>query len=247
MSEYIDIKNENGVLKICLNRADKKNALDVGMYQTLADTLKSSNEDSSVRSIYLYGDGPDFCSGNDLKDFLQNKPEDDNAPVFQFMHALADAKKPIVAAAGGLAIGIGTTMLLHCDFIYADHNTRFKMPFVQLGVCAEAGSSLLIPALFGYQKASDLLLCGDFFSAEDAKNAGFVNEIVEPEKLQQTALARAEMLAKLPPNALVATKGLMKQSMNDQVKQAIKDEAEQFRQLLNSEEAQQIIASFFKR
>jgi len=247
MSEYIDLKHDNNILHLCLNRQDKKNALDLGMYQALADALIDADKNPDVRVVYIYGAGDAFCSGNDLSDFLKNPPKDLNAPVFQFMNAIANAKKPIVAAVSGLAVGIGTTMLLHFDLIYADDTAKFILPFVQLGVCAEAGSSLLLPMLFGRQKAAELLLCGEPFSAQDAKDAGFVNQIVKTEDLQETALARAEMLAKQPPNALIETKRLTKEPIKAQVAEAIREESEQFLKLLQQEESKKIMSAFFKR
>lgn len=247
MSQYIETKSNEGVLQIILNRPDKKNALDTEMYQTLADTFKQADKNPDVRVIYLSSSSDAFCSGNDLKDFLENAPADMDAPVFQFMQAIANAQKPIVAAVTGLAVGIGTTMLLHCDLVYADETTKFMLPFVQLGVCAEAGSSLLLPMLFGRQKAAEILLAGESFSAQDAKTAGFVSQVLESGLLHDIALEKVNKLARQPSNALMATKRLMREPVRDQIEKAIRTESAEFIKLLNQEDAKQIMSGFFNR
>lgn len=247
MSECIDISQDDGILSLRLNRPDKKNAIDIGMYQTLADTLKAADLNPDIRIVYISGAGDAFCAGNDLNDFLKNRPKDQSAPVFQFVTAIANFEKPIVAAVSGLAVGIGTTLLLHCDLVYADDTAKFILPFVQLGVCPELGSSLLLPLLCGKQRASEILLCGEPITVQDAKSMGFVNQIAERESLHSTALARAEMMAKLPSNALMASKRLIRQSLKAQLDQAIHDESEEFLRLLDEDECKDILAGFFKR
>lgn len=247
MSQFIDTTIREGVLHVTLNRPDKKNALDAGMYQALADTLTDADKNSSVRAIYLSSSSDAFCSGNDLNDFLEDPPGDITAPVFQFIQAIAYAEKPIVAAVSGLAVGIGTTMLLHCDLVYADETARFMTPFVQLGVCAEAGSSLLLPRLLGQQKAAEVLLCGESFDATQAKDAGFVSQIFDSENLQNQALEKANLLAGQPVDALISTKRLIRAPLKEQLEQAIRAESAEFMRLLNEEDSQRIMSSFFER
>lgn len=247
MSDYIDINIKEGVLCITLNRPDKKNALDTQMYQALADAFTDADKNPDVRVAYLTSSSDAFCSGNDLQDFLENPPADMNAPVFQFIQAIANAKKPVIAAVSGLAVGIGTTMLLHCDLVYADETARFMLPFVQLGVCAEAGSSLLLPRLFGYQRAAELLLAGESFGAQEAQQSGLVSRTLASDSLQEYAWQKAQMMVKQPCNALMATKRLMKNPLEGQIDKAIRQESEEFIKLLNEDEARQIMRSFFKR
>ena len=247
MSEYIDIRHDRHILQLCLNRPDKKNALDLEMYQTLADTLNDADKNREIRVIYISGVGDDFCSGNDLNDFLQNAPKGLDAPVFQFIEAMANAQKPIVAAVTGLAVGIGTTMLLHCDLIYADDTARFIWPFVQLGICTEAGSSLLLPMLVGRQKAAEILMCGEAISAHDAREMGFVNRVVDAGDLHETALSKAEFMAQQPHSALLAAKKLMKQPITTELNKAIREESEQFLALLQQPESKKIISAFLNR
>lgn len=246
MSSYIDTDLNEGVFSLRLNRPDKKNALDTGMYQALADGIRQADQNPDVRVIYLCSSSADFCSGNDLKDFLKNPPADMNAPVFQFMQAIAFAEKPIAATVSGLAVGIGTTMLLHCDLVYADESAKFILPFVQLGVCAEAGSSLLLPMLLGHQRAAKALLGGEALSTEEALQAGFVSEQFGPGSLQEYALNKVRKLANQPLDALMTTKRLMKAPWQAQVEDAIRKESEEFMRLLNQDDAKAIMSAFFE-
>lgn len=247
MSKYLSISQKSGVLSLRLNRPDKKNAIDVEMYQALAGAIVGADTNPDIRVIYLSGEGDSFCSGNDLKDFLENTPVDQSAPVFQFLSAISCAEKPIIAAVSGLAVGIGTTMLLHCDLVYADDTAKFMLPFVRLGVCTEAGSSLLLPLLCGKQKATEALLFGEPFSASDAKEMGLVNQVVESDALHETALSKAEMLADQPVKAVLATKRLIKKAYEKQVESVMSDESEEFLALLQGDECRSILASFFDR
>jgi enoyl-CoA hydratase/carnithine racemase len=172
----------NGILTITFNRPDKKNAITAAMYQTIADTLKDAESDAAVRVILITGQPKIFTAGNDLDDFLKNPPQSTKSPVYQFIQNLIHATKPVVAAVSGPAVGIGTTLLLHCDFVYAAENAKFSMPFAKLGLCPEFASSLLLPQIAGYQRAAEKLMLGEAFSAQEACAMGFVSiaAIIEP-------------------------------------------------------------------
>ena len=247
MSEYIKLIQTEAVLNICLNRADKKNALDTGMYQAMAEAINSTNHDDSVRVILISAEGDIFCAGNDLKDFVQNPPSDMTSPVFQFMLSLVNAEKPVVAAVNGMAVGIGTTMLLHCDLVIASNTAGFCLPFVNLALCPEAGSSLLLPMLCGFQKASELVLNGEPFSVADAKEMGLVNQITSAQNLMVTAQEQVKKIASKPAKAVLASKRLLKAPMKMQVINAIETEARQFLELLNEAESKAIMQAFLDR
>src|SRR5512141_1138899 len=176
-------ETKDGIARIEIDRPEKKNALTAAMYQALADAIKAAEADARVRVLLIHGKTDLFTAGNDLQDFLDNPPRDDNRPVFQFLYGISQAQKPIVAAVAGAAVGIGTTMLLHCDLVYAAPNARLQLPFVNLGLVPEAGSSLLLPALAGYQRAAELLLLGEPFDAHKAKEIGLVTEVVPESEL----------------------------------------------------------------
>ncbi|MDP2639165.1 MAG: enoyl-CoA hydratase-related protein, partial [Betaproteobacteria bacterium] len=188
-------ETKDGIARIEIDRPDKKNALTAAMYQAMADAIHAAEADSSVRVLLIHGKPGLFTAGNDLQDFLDHPPRDDQRPVFQFLYAISQAQKPIVAAVAGAAVGIGTTMLLHCDLVYAAPNARLQLPFVNLGLVPEAASSLLLPALVGYQRAAKLLLLGEPFSAQKAKEIGLVTDVVPEDRLFDTAMAQAKKLA----------------------------------------------------
>ena len=238
---------EAGVLRIMFNRAAKKNAITNAMYQALAHALRHAERESAVRVALIHGAPEVFTAGNDLQDFLASPPRSTDAPVFQFLRAIHEFPKPLVAAVSGLAVGVGTTMLLHCDFVYCAPGTRFSMPFVNLGLCPEAGSSFLLPRLAGYQRAAELLMLGEPFAAEIAKEIGLVNAIVPAEALVATAMATAGKLAAKPAAGLRETKMLMKQGLHDAVKRAMSDEGEAFRERLESLEAKEAFTAFLEK
>ncbi len=240
-------ENKDGVLRIEIDRPDKKNALTAAMYQAMADAIKSAEADGKVRVVLIHGKADLFTAGNDLQDFLDNPPRDDNRPVFQFLYAISQAQKPIVAAVAGAAVGIGTTMLLHCDLVYAAPNARLQLPFVNLGLVPEAASSLLLPALVGYQRAAELLLLGEPFSAQQAKDIGLVTEVVSEEQLFDTAMAQAKKLASKPAASLRLTKRLMKQGQAAAVAQQIKLESGHFGERLGSPEAKEAFSAFLEK
>lgn len=245
--DQIITENRDGILRIEINRPDKKNALTSAMYQAMADAIKLAEGDSSVRVVLIHGKSDLFTSGNDLQDFLDNPPRDDNRPVFQFLYGISQAQKPIVAAVAGAAVGIGTTMLLHCDLVYAAPNSRLQLPFVNLGLVPEAGSSLLLPALIGYQRAAELLLLGEAFTAQQAKDFGLVTEVVPEDRLFDTALAQAKKLAGKPAASLRLTKQLMKQGQAAAVAGRIKLESDHFGERLASPEAKEAFSAFLEK
>ncbi len=240
-------ENKDGILRIEIDRPDKKNALTAVMYQAMADAIHAAEADSTVRVVLIHGKADLFTAGNDLQDFLDNPPRDDNRPVFQFLYGISQAQKPIVAAVAGAAVGIGTTMLLHCDLVYAAPNARLQLPFVNLGLVPEAGSSLLLPALIGYQRAAELLLLGEPFSAQRAQEIGLVTEVVAEDQLFDTAMAQAKKLASKPAASLRLTKRLMKQGQMAAVAQQIKLESDHFGERLASPEAKEAFSAFLEK
>ncbi len=240
-------ENKDGILRIEINRPDKKNALTAAMYQAMADAIKVAEADSKVRVVLIHGKADLFTAGNDLQDFLDNPPSDDKRPAFQFLYGISQAQKPIIAAVAGAAVGIGTTMLLHCDLVYAAPNARLQLPFVNLGLVPEAASSLLLPALIGYQRAAELLLLGEPFTAQKAKEIGLVTEVVPEDRLFDTAMAQAKKLASKPAASLRLTKRLMKQGQMAAVAQQIKLEASYFGERLDSPEAKEAFSAFLEK
>jgi enoyl-CoA hydratase/carnithine racemase len=240
-------EHEDGVLRIQFNRAEKKNAITAAMYQALAHALRNAERESAVRVVLIHGAPDAFTAGNDLQDFLASPPRSNDAPGFQFLRAIHEFPKPLIAAVSGLAVGIGTTMLLHCDLVYCAPGTRFSLPFVNLGLCPEAGSSFLLPRLAGYQKAAELLMLGETFAAETAKEIGLINAIVPAEALVATAMATAKKLAAKPAASLRETKMLMKQGIHEAVKLAMGDEGEAFRERLASPEAKEAFTAFLEK
>ena len=238
---------ENGLLTITFNRPSKKNAITAAMYQTFADALKDAESDAEVRAILITGKEEIFTAGNDLDDFLQNPPQSINSPVFQFIHNLIHATKPIVAAVSGPAIGIGTTLLLHCDFVYAADNAKFSMPFAKLGLCPEFASSLLLPQIAGYQRAAEKLMLGEAFSAQEACAMGFVNKVLPTAELFAFAQAQAAKLVALPTSSIRATKHLMKGQQIAAIEAKIGEESILFGEMLLSKEAKEAFNAFFER
>lgn len=247
VSEPVILRREAGIVSIGINRPGRKNALTAQMYAALADALRDAAADAGCRVVVLHGEGGDFTAGNDLAEFAAAPPDNDNAPVFRFLRQLAHFEKPLVAAVEGVAVGIGTTLLLHCDLVYAAPQTRFSLPFVNLAVVPEAASSLLLPRLAGWQRAAEFLMLGEPFSAEQALAAGMVNAIVEQALLWDTAMAAARKLAARPPFALRETKRLMKAGDMDRIDAAMRAEARIFAQCLKSPEAKEAFAAFFEK
>lgn len=243
----INASKNNGILTIEFNRPDKKNAITSAMYQMMADALKAGEEDPAVRVILFAGKPEVFSAGNDLEDFMKAKENLADRPVAQFMRNLSGASKPVIAAVSGMAIGIGVTMLLHCDQIYAAQGTKFSMQFPKLGLCPEFGSSRLLPEMIGYSRAAELLLFGETFSAEQANEMGLVNKVLPAADLMPYAYAQAEKLVVLPASSLRTTKRLMKARHADAVIAQMIEENNYFSAMLQSPEAKEAFAAFFER
>ena len=243
----IQITKENGILTIGFNREEKKNAITAAMYQQLADAMRDAETDSAVRAILFTGKAQAFTAGNDLEDFLKNPPNSKDAPVFKFLWEISHASKPVVAAVSGVAVGIGTTLLLHCDLVYAADNARFSMPFTQLGLCPEAASSLLLPHLVGYQRAAEKLLLGEAFDAAEARDMGIVNRVMTVEELLPFAQKQAAKLAALPASSIRVTKQLMKKNRVAATETQMTAEIEHFAKMLTAPEAKEAFTAFFEK
>jgi enoyl-CoA hydratase/carnithine racemase len=242
----ITTENRDGVLFLGFNRPDKKNAITLDMYRAITAALKAAQADDTVRVVLVHGSPDTFTSGNDLADFL-SEPMDDKSPIPAFLEALSHFEKPIVAAVNGPAIGIGTTMLLHCDLVYADTTAKLAVPFINLGAVPEGGSSYLMPRIMGNVRAAELLMLGETFNGQKAKEYGLVNDVVEPGKLMETATAAARKLAQRPPAALRITKSLLKRWNRDTLDKVIPTELELFAQQLRSPEAKEAMMAFFEK
>lgn len=236
-----------GVLVITINRPEAKNALSLEMYSELTGLLEELDSNEQLACALIKGHESCFSSGNDLKDFLSSGELNSQHPTTQFLHKINTTQKPIVAAVSGLAIGIGTTMLLHCDMVFAAENASFQLPFCQLGLCPELASSELLPKLAGYQKAFELLVLGERFDVTTAKEIGLINQVVGFEQLDDVALKATNKIAKLPSQAVIKTKALLQQGLKQNTKQMIDNELTQFKALLNTKECQNIISGFFKK
>ncbi|MEX1198128.1 MAG: enoyl-CoA hydratase [Pseudohongiellaceae bacterium] len=237
----------DGVLTLQIRRPEKKNALTRSMYRALAEGLRSADADDEVRVVLIRGEEDCFTSGNDVNDFVNVPDADEERPSVQFMQAISGARKPVIAAVGGLAIGIGTTLLFHCDLVYAGENAFMQLPFTRLGLCPEAGSSYLLPLIAGHQRASELLLLGERFSAQKAQEFGIVNEVLPDAGYLEHAMNRALELAGLPGEAVQTSKALIKASQQPTLTGVIDTELAEFSRLLQTDEAQAIMQSFLNR
>lgn len=248
MSDAIQFERERGLLTLRLNRPDKKNALTRAMYSHLAEALKQADTDPEINAVLITGSSECFTAGNDIADFLQQPPSNLDSPVFHFMLNLLECRKPVIAAVAGAAVGIGTTMLLHCDLVYVSRDARLRMPFVNLGLCPEFGSSLILPRLLGHAKAAELLLLGEGFSGEQAAQWGIATEALGS---GEAALAKAREMAlrfeSLPPEAVRISKQLMKAPDRELLRKAIEEEGALFTQRLRSPEAIAALTGFIKR
>jgi len=241
----ITVTRSEAVLTVSLDRPEKMNALTKDMYADLARALNDAAGDFSVRAVILTSEGAHFTAGNDIKDFLELPPTSEDSTVKLFLDSILEFPKPLLAAVKGNAIGVGTTMLLHCDVVVADPNASFSMPFVSLGLVPEAGSSLLFPALVGYQRASKIFLTGESFSAQAAQEMGLVAEISADTYV--TALKIAQLIAAQPPTAVINTKALIKASKHDAVAAVMKAEFELFAMALTSDEAMEAFMNFMAK
>lgn len=246
MNEHILTTIEGGVLKMEIHRRAKKNAITQAMYIAMGDALRQAGSDDAVRVVLLCGQADLFSAGNDLKDFLARSAEDPSEAV-RFLHVLSAFAKPVVAAVGGDAVGIGTTMLLHCDLVYAADNARFQLPFVQLGLCPEAASSLLLPRLAGYHRAAELLFFAEPFDAAKAREIGFVNAVYAPGDLLKAAEERAGKLSSLPPESLAITKSLLKRATAAAVTDTLEEERRHFSELVAGPVSKEICSAFLEK
>ena len=246
MTEELIVSNANHVMEICFNRPEKKNALTRAMYDGTVAAFAAAEADPAVRVILLTGSGDTFTSGNDIKDFQRRATSSKTSAASPFLIALSTLTKPLIAAVNGAAIGVGTTMLAHCDLIIAARSARFIMPFTRLGLVPEAGSSLLFPRLLGHQKAAAMLLLGDPLDAKSAYEAGFVYQVVDDAELMTAAHAVAGRLAALPPQAIRQTKQLMRRG-HPSLPERIDEELELFRARVASPEAAEAFAAFMEK
>jgi len=237
----------NGVATIEIARPEKKNALTQAMYTAMAEALVAATADAAVRAVLITGQPGVFTSGNDLEDFMQRPPQGENSPVFNFMRALLDCDKPVVAAVTGAAVGIGTTMLLHCDLVYVSDEARLAMPFVSLGLVPEYASSLLVPRLMGHVKATEKLMLGEPFTGSDAVDCGIANAVLPAGEVVNHARRMAERFNALPPGAVRDTKRLMRAPQKEQVLAVMAQEGEIFKGRLRSPEAMEAFQAFFQK
>jgi enoyl-CoA hydratase/carnithine racemase len=245
MSDIVT-ERSGSILRVQLNRPAKKNAMTAAMYDTILDLLNAAAKDE-IRVVLWHGAGDSFCAGNDLEDFLKNPMGPDDSPQSRLIEALIHFDKPIVAAVHGAAIGGGTTMLTHCDFVYAGESAKFQMPFINLALVPEFGTSFSIPARIGYLRAAELIQLGQPFDAHRAAELGFVTRVVPDEKLLATATETAQKLAEKPAGALQACKKLMRQPVRPQLEQAVKLENEEYAVRLRSADSKEAITAFFEK
>lgn len=244
---HVGYRVQGRIATITFTRPTKKNAFTSAMYAQFYAALREAEQDPTVRVVVLTGEGSDFSSGNDLKDFAQDPPTTGEAPVFKLIRALAFFEKPLVAAVEGVAVGIGTTMLLHCDLVYAGDGASFSLPFVNLGVTPEAGSSLLLPKLVGYPMAMEMVLLGETFDVVLAQQVGLVNKITLRGKAMTVAMADAEKVAAKPPGAIQAAKRLMREPIRQALDPVLQDEGATFVTCLGSPEAHEAFEAFFEK
>ena len=246
MSDIIT-ERTGSILRVELNRPAQKNAMTSSMYTSLADILNEADKDDAIRVVLWHAAGNVFCAGNDVVDFLKNPPKPDAFPQGDLMDAFVRFGKPIVAAVQGAAIGGGTTMLTHCDFVYAGESAKFQLPFINLALVPEFGSSFSIPARVGHLRAAELYLLGEPFTAPRAAELGLVTRVVPNADLLATATATAQKLAAKPGGALLASKRLLKQASIGQLKQAMKSESEELMVRVTSADAKEALSAFLER
>ena len=247
MHQDLLIHTEAGVTTITFNRVEKKNSFTEAMYAQLTQALSAADADAATRVLVFQGDVTVFSAGNDIGDFLNNPPANEEAAVFQFLRALVGFSKPMLAAVCGPAVGIGTTLLLHCDLVYAGDNAAFSLPFVNLGLCPEAASSLLLPQMLGYHRAAEALLLGEPFMAEAALEVGLVNRVVPPSECNALAQAQARKLAAKPLSALIETKRLMKAGQASEVQARMQEEGASFARLMAGPAAKEAFTAFMQK
>ena len=238
---------DGGVMTVTLNRVDKKNSITSAMYGAMADALAQAEADAAIRVVLFQGHETIFSAGNDIGEFLNKPPAGKESPVFRFLRGIASFPKPVVAAVCGPAVGVGTTMLFHCDLVYAGDNAAFSMPFVNLGLCPEAASSLLVPQMMGYHRAAEALLMGEPFMAEAALEVGLVNRIVPPTEANGVAQSQARKLAAKPIASLIETKRLMKKGQARLVLEQMDEEGASFGRMLGEPAAKEAFGAFMEK
>ncbi len=246
MNELLN-ERSGSILKVQFNRPAKKNAMTSAMYTGLADLLTQADGDDSVNVVLLHGTGDSFSAGNDLEDFAKNPPGPGDSPQARLISALIKFRKPLVAAVHGVAIGGGTTILTHCDFVYASENTKFQIPFINLALVPEFGSSYSLPRQIGYLQAAELIMLGVPFNAARASELGLVTSVVPEADLLARATATAEALAQKPPVAMRAAKELMKRPLRAQLEEAVNRELAEFAARVRSPETKEAISAFFQK
>lgn len=248
MSEHLLIDRSDAVLTLSMHRPDKKNALTRDMYSAMAEAINAAQTDDSLRAVVIQGDEHCFTSGNDVADFINVPPAGPNSPVYEFLKAICHAAKPLIAAVNGPAVGVGTTLLLHCDLVYVAEDAKLKMPFVNLGLCPEAGSSFLLPRLLGHLRAAELLLLGETISGQRAADIGLANHAL-PAGAPVHAAARAAALriAELPPGSISLSKQLLKQGVAQVAEEVMDREGEHFARLLKGAEAKEALSAFIQK
>ncbi|MBW0149144.1 enoyl-CoA hydratase [Marinobacter arenosus] len=248
MTDLVLTKKSDHILTARINRLDRKNALTHAMYTALGDALAAAENDADIRCVLFTGNEECFTAGNDLGEFATGLPGAfEETPVGRFLLLLATASKPVVAAVNGPAVGIGTTMLLHCDLVFAGTNTRFQMPFANLGLCPEGGSSLLLPSWIGRARAAELLMLGGAFTADEASRLGLINRVCEPAETEARALEVCAQLAKQAPAAIRATKELLNRPTLNQLKETMAAEGQRFAERLKSPEASEAFRAFVEK
>ena len=246
-NQEILVTRRDGVMEIEFNRPQRRNAFTAEMYAAMGTALAEAESDPAVRVVLFHGKPDVFTAGNDIEDFIQRPPHGEDAPSFHFLSVASRAAKPLVAAVNGPAVGIGTTLLLHCDLVYAGDNARFRLPFTSLGVVPEFASSYLLPLIAGYQRAAELLLLGETFGPEKAFEAGFVTRVVPATETLDTARKAAAQIVALPEKSVRLTKALMKSAHAKAIESQLRVEGEHFRTLLGEPAAREALAAFMQK
>jgi len=247
MSEHVRTRRDGGLLSVTLARPERRNAITVAMYAALADAVEQGSSDESVRLILFRGEGEDFAAGNDLADFLEVRPGGEEIAVWRFLRALATCETPLMAVVHGNCVGIGTTMLLHCDLVVAEDGARFSMPFVDLGLVPEAASSLLLPRIAGRRRAARYLLLGEPFDVDEAVSYGLVSHRAAHGELDATVSQIVDRLLAKPPEALRAAQRLLRHGSRDEVLERMRLEGDVFAERLSSPEVKEAISAFFEK
>jgi enoyl-CoA hydratase/carnithine racemase len=241
------VSRDGAVTTLEFNRPQRRNALTAAMYSQLTEAVLAAEADDGVRAVVFRGKADVFTAGNDIEDFLERPPVDFDSPVFRFLEVVAHAAKPLVAAVNGPAVGIGTTLLFHCDLVYAGDNARFHLPFASLGLVPEFASSYLLPLIAGYQRAAELLLLGEPFATDKALAAGFVTRMVPAADTFEVASQAAARLASLPPESIRLTKALLKEGHREAVDKQLQKEGEHFHRMLGKPAAREAMRAFMEK